>query len=126
MIIFTGFVTYLGMILIIFIFTLNCFLNIRWLIINKHKRYSYAWIIVLNTIGSLLWSISYVYTLLSKLFPETILSTDPQWYGAIVVRPIVLFTGLTYVFSGIMRLSSKRHEEESYAKLSEFINNPGK
>jgi hypothetical protein len=126
MTILNSFTAYLGIVLIILMFSLNCILNIRWLIINKHKVYSYKWIIILNTVGSFLWFMSYIYTLLSKLFPETIIPTDPQLYGAVVVRPIILLTGLTYVFSGIMRLSSKKHEEESYAKLSEFVNNPNK
>jgi cation transporter-like permease len=94
----------LGWIWILFIivsFSLSAFWNIEF--IYKTKWQEYSWIKVYAAIASALVVLAYIYILFNSIFNQV---TNPDFFGVMVVRPIIILLGGVLASSARARITT--------------------
>lgn len=97
------------MILIIIMFSLALFWNIRFIHITKWQRYS--WIKVYAAIASVIVVGAYLYILLNSIINSVF---NPDFFGVMILRPIIILLGGVLASSARARLTSLKQGGERW------------
>jgi FlaA1/EpsC-like NDP-sugar epimerase len=97
----------LGLIWAVFViisFSLSAFWNLQFLYKTKWQQYS--WIKLYASIVSILVVLAYFYVMFNLIFNHV---TDPDFFGVMVIRPIIFLVGGVLASSARARITSLKN-----------------